>query len=123
MQLRARSPPCSTIRCDTEWTTQTPEPHTTRKDTAPAFWPTFNDVRSLSATCCRRLRCQGSFSGNWPATLAAIAAERGLDGGDIEVWFGDQARIGQKTKITRRWARRGTRPSAPSDQRTASTYI
>jgi len=26
-------------------------------------------------------------------------------------------------EITRRWARRGSRPSAPSDQRTASTYI
>src|SRR3954454_20468290 len=37
--------------------------------------------------------------------------------------FGDEARIGQKNKITRRWARRGTRPSAPNDQRTASTYI
>ena len=35
----------------------------------------------------------------------------------------DEARIGQKNKITRRWARRGTRPSAPNDQRTASTYI
>ena len=33
------------------------------------------------------------------------------------------ARIGQKNKITRRWAKRGTRPSAPRDQRTASTYI
>ena len=43
--------------------------------------------------------------------------------GDIEVWFGDEARIGQKNKITRRWARRGTRPAAPHDQRTASTYI
>jgi len=31
--------------------------------------------------------------------------------------------VGQKTKLTRRWARRGTRPSAPQDQRTASTYI
>ena len=35
----------------------------------------------------------------------------------------DEARIGQKNKITRRWAKRGTRPSAPRDQRTASTYI
>jgi hypothetical protein len=35
----------------------------------------------------------------------------------------DEARIGQKNKITRRWAKRGSRPSAPSDQRTASTYI
>jgi hypothetical protein len=34
-----------------------------------------------------------------------------------------EARIGQKNKITRRWAKRGTRPSAPRDQRTASTYI
>jgi hypothetical protein len=39
------------------------------------------------------------------------------------VWFADEARVGQKNKITRRWALRGTRPSAPKDQRTASTYI
>ena len=31
----------------------------------------------------------------------------------IEIWFADEARIGQKNKITRRWAKRGTRPSAP----------
>src|SRR5215207_8317059 len=31
--------------------------------------------------------------------------------------------VGLQNKITRRWARRGTRPSAPHDQRTASTYI
>jgi transposase len=31
--------------------------------------------------------------------------------------------VGQKNKITRRWAKRGTRPSAPKDQRTASAYI
>ena len=31
--------------------------------------------------------------------------------------------MGQKNKISRRWARRGTRPSAPKDQRTQSTYI
>jgi hypothetical protein len=34
-----------------------------------------------------------------------------------------RARIGQKNKITRRWAKRGTRPSAPKDKRTASAYI
>ena len=37
--------------------------------------------------------------------------------------FQDEARVGQKNKITRRWAKRGSRPSAPKDQRTASTYI
>jgi len=55
--------------------------------------------------------------------LEAIARAKGVASGDVEVWFGDEARIGQKNKITRRWARRGTRPSAPQDQRTASTYI
>jgi putative transposase len=60
---------------------------------------------------------------NWPATVAAIAQERGLDRSTIEVWFADEARVGQKNKIARRWAKRGSRPSAPSDQRTASTYI
>ena len=29
------------------------------------------------------------------------------------IWFQDEARIGQKNKITRRWAKRDTRPSAP----------
>jgi hypothetical protein len=48
---------------------------------------------------------------------------KGVDPGAIEIWFADEARIGQKNKITRPWAKRGTRPSAPSDQRTASTYI
>ena len=32
-------------------------------------------------------------------------------------------RVGQKNPITRRWAKRGTRPSAPKDQRTASAYL
>lgn len=41
----------------------------------------------------------------------------------IEIWFQDEARIGQKNKITRRWAKRGSRPSAPHDQRTRSAYI
>ena len=53
--------------------------------------------------------------------MAAVAEKSG--GKPIEIWFGDEARIGQKNKITRRWAKRGTRPSAPRDQRTASAYI
>jgi putative transposase len=27
----------------------------------------------------------------------------------IKIWFSDEARIGQKNKITRRWAKRGNR--------------
>ena len=55
--------------------------------------------------------------------MAEVAQKRGIEPAAIEIWFADEARIGQKNKITRRWARRGTRPAAPSDQRTASTYI
>jgi transposase len=39
------------------------------------------------------------------------------------VWFQDEARVGQKNKLTRRWARSGTRPRAPHDQRTKWAYI
>ena len=46
-----------------------------------------------------------------------------MGGKPVEIWFADEARVGQKNKITRRWAKRGTRPSAPKDQRTASAYI
>jgi hypothetical protein len=60
---------------------------------------------------------------NFLAALDKIAREKGVAASAIEIWFADEARVGQKNKITRRWARRGTRPSAPQDQRTASTYI
>jgi hypothetical protein len=41
----------------------------------------------------------------------------------IEVWFQDEMRLGQKNPRTRRWARRGTRPVAHQDLRTASAYL
>src|ERR1700676_3825150 len=49
------------------------------------------------------------------ARLDEVAREKAIDVGKIEIWFQDEARIGQKNKITRRWAKRGTRPSAPRD--------
>jgi hypothetical protein len=41
----------------------------------------------------------------------------------IEIWFQDEARIGQKNGLVRQWARRGTRPSQPADQRYESAYL
>ena len=41
----------------------------------------------------------------------------------IELWWQDEARIGQQTKLTRRWARHGTRPIAPKDLRRVSVWI
>ena len=58
-----------------------------------------------------------AFKKTFPAELAKIRA-RLPKGVEIELWWQDEARIGQKNKLTRRWARRGTRPRAPRDQRT-----
>jgi hypothetical protein len=41
----------------------------------------------------------------------------------IEIWFQDEARIGQKNGIVRQWAKRGTRPRQPADQRYESAYL
>jgi hypothetical protein len=56
------------------------------------------------------------------ARLAQIRASL-PEGTPIELWWQDEAQIGQQTKLTRRWARRGTRPSAPRDQRRSSAWI
>ena len=41
----------------------------------------------------------------------------------IEIWFQDEARIGQKNGLVRQWARRGTRPIQPADQRYDNAYL
>lgn len=44
-------------------------------------------------------------------------------GTPVEVWFQDEMRVGQKNKLTYRWARKGSRPRAIYDQRTESAYL
>lgn len=41
----------------------------------------------------------------------------------MEIWFQDEARVGQKNGLVYQWARRGSRPRQPQDQRYASAYI
>ena len=41
----------------------------------------------------------------------------------LEVWFQDEARVGQKGTLTRRWAPRGSRPRAIRDHRFKSAYL
>src|SRR4051812_18191783 len=60
------------------------------------------------------------FKKRSPARLDEVARKKTIAVETIEICFQDEARIGQKNKIPRRWAKRGTRPSAPRDQRTAS---
>jgi transposase len=44
-------------------------------------------------------------------------------GKPIEIWFQDEARVGQKGTLTRLWARIGSRPRAPRDSRYEWAYI
>lgn len=41
----------------------------------------------------------------------------------IELWFQDEARVGQQGRVTHRWYERGVRPCGLHDQRHASTFI
>ena len=79
--------------------------------------------RKLSARPRHHARAEGAMEDfkKVPARPDAIARARAIDSDKIELWFADEPHIGQKNKITRRWAKRGTRPSAPRDQRTASS--
>ena len=38
-------------------------------------------------------------------------------GQPVEIWFADEARVGQQGTLTRVWAKRGSRPRAPRDRR------
>jgi DDE superfamily endonuclease len=44
-------------------------------------------------------------------------------GNPLEIWFQDEARVGQQGTLTRVWARRGTRPRAPRDRRYTWAYL
>src|SRR6185437_8232360 len=41
----------------------------------------------------------------------------------VEVWFQDEARIGQNNSLTRVWGQTGSRPAAPKDLGFASAYL
>ena len=59
-----------------------------------------------------------TFLPAWPRSGRGLAP-----GTPIEVWCQDEMRVGQKNKLTYRWARKGSRPRAIHDQRTQSTYL
>ena len=44
-------------------------------------------------------------------------------GKPIEIWFQDEARVGQQGTLTRVWSKRGSRPRALRDRRYQWTYI
>ena len=44
-------------------------------------------------------------------------------GKPVEIWFADEARVGQQGTLTRVWAKRGSRPRAPRDRRYEWAYL
>lgn len=46
-----------------------------------------------------------------------------LKGKPIELWFQDEARIGQNNELTRIWERKGTWTDLAADQRYKNTYL
>ena len=59
---------------------------------------------------------------NFPALVAAVLPPRAA-GKTIEVWFQDEARVGQQGTLSYQWAPRGSRPPAVRDNRHDSAYL
>ena len=54
---------------------------------------------------------------------AAAAIPEPARGKPVEIWWQDEARVGQQGTLTRIWSRRGTRPRAVRDHRFTSAYV
>lgn len=55
--------------------------------------------------------------------MIRAVADRHPEAERIEAWFADEARIGQKGRVTRVWYRRGIRPRGLREQRFASAHL
>src|SRR3954469_13239855 len=123
----ARSAPCMESCTGAGWTCSRSWPSASASLTTSA-----RSARSSSSSASRtsarvrairpRTRRPWRLLKNFAATLNAHRA--GLPKGKpIEIWFQDEARIGQKNGLVRQWARRGSRPRQPADQRYESAYL
>src|ERR1035441_7531434 len=59
---------------------------------------------------------------NFPALVSKVVSTL-APATPIEVWFQDEMRIGQKNGLVYQWAKRGTRPRQPKDQRYENAYL
>jgi hypothetical protein len=88
--------------------------------------PVLVRVSSIRPSNRSQMRCRtargDAFKKNVPRTLAAHIGHL-PKATPIEVWFQDEARLGQKNGRTRLWARTGSRPRLPADQRYANAYL
>jgi hypothetical protein len=57
------------------------------------------------------------------AELVAAAVPESARGKPLELWWQDEARVGQQGSLTYVWAEKGSRPTAPRDRRYAWAYV
>ena len=74
-------------------------------------------IEGRQAGCRSHGRVQKNFAERVAHPRATRAGHTGRG------WFQDEMRVGQKNKLTYRWARKGSRPRASHDRRTQSTYL
>src|SRR6516165_6030201 len=86
--------------------------------TTQSIAPSRSWASRIQAEC----RGHGRVQKNFAERVAEIRAQL-APGTPLEAWFQDEMRVGQKNKLTYRWARKGSRPRAAHDQRTQSTYL
>ena len=86
---------------------------------APARFPAAGSSPSPSRS--RRGRTS-VFQSNFAAIIDAALPEHAR-GKTLELWWQDEARIGQQGTLTRVWGERGSRPAAPRDQRYSWAYL
>jgi hypothetical protein len=53
------------------------------------------------------------FKKNFPAHVVGRLAP----GTPIEIWFQDEMRVGEKNSLVQQWAKKGSRPHQPKDER------
>jgi transposase len=67
---------------------------------------------------------QVAFKENYKTIVQAELPDEVMqDGRPIEVWFQDEARVGQQGTLSRMWAPIGSRPAMVRDNRRANAYI
>jgi hypothetical protein len=69
-----------------------------------------------------RPRGAGALQKKFPALIAAIARDH-PEAERLEVWFQDEARIGQTGRLCRRWYQKGMRPRGLRDLRHQAVYL
>ena len=93
-----------------------------RASGAPSSWSPVRSSGARHSTDVSRREGGAGHSINFALRVAEIRATL-PPGTPVEIWFQDEMRVGQKNKLTYRWARKGSRPRAIHDQRTQSTYL